>query len=61
MRELISIGIEELRVLGAPLNTKWENNLSNSQVLEYITESSKILKRAVTAGRPCRGQFGLMV
>ena len=58
MRELISIGIE--RTGGyweAPLNTKWENNLSNSQALEYITESSIIIKRAVTAGRPCRGSI----
>ena len=58
MRELMSLGVERNDdSWKKPANTKWEHTLSEEEVLEYISKSSKIISDAKKKKRPCNGSI----
>ena len=58
MRELMSLGVvRNDDSWKKPVNTKWEHTLSEEEVLEYISKSSKIISDAKKKRRPCNGSI----
>ena len=58
MRELMSLGVERNDdSWKEPANTKWKHTLSQEEIMNYISKSSKIISNAKEKNRPCNGSI----